>query len=513
MDAYNARHNAVSSTTPDRRTLTVVFLSTLFLIVLIRTAWLGDDAYITLRTVDNFVSGFGMRWNVAERVQSFTHPLWFFLLSIPYWVTREGYFTVYVVIFVVSIAAYVTLLRGVASNATTAWLAGSALLFSKSFMDFSTSGLENPLSHLVLLLFLMAVWRARDGLGSLNAVWLCAGALMLNRLDLVVLLTPPLLAASWTFGWRRSVRSAAIGLAPLVAWELFSVIYFGFPFPNTAYAKLQTGVASSTLLAQGLLYVLETFGADPVTPLTVLTATAMVLRYGPRRDWTVLLGCLMYIGYIVRVGGDFMIGRFLTVPLVAAVAVWAHIPWRLRATDVAGALAGIALLGLFATTRPPITSGANTFILNAAEGMSSSGIADERAFYYRVTGLLRWSRERPLPWNTQVAQGQALRQSPRIVSDVNVGFLGYFAGPAVTIVDEHGLCDPLLARLPAEANWRIGHFHRTPPPGYIESLENNRNMIADPSVRHLFEQVRRVTRDPIWSTRRWHAILELNTQS
>jgi len=501
----------VLRTTPDRRSLAVIFLSTLFLVVLIRTAWLGDDAYITLRTVDNFVSGLGMRWNVAERVQSFTHPLWFFLLSIPYWVTREGYFTVYAVVFLASLATYVTLLRGVASSATTAWLAGSTLLFSKSFMDFSTSGLENPLSHLVLLLFLMAAWRARDGLGSLTGVWLWAGLLMLNRLDLAVLLAPTLLATSWSFGWRRSVKAAATGLAPLVAWELFSVIYYGFPFPNTAYAKLQTGVATSTLLGQGLLYVLETFSADPVTPLAVVSAAAMVLRYGPRRDWPMLLGCLLYVGYIVRVGGDFMIGRFLTVPLLAVVAVWARIPWRLRTTDVAGATAGIALLGLLATTRPPITSGTNTFILNAAEGMSGSGIADERAFYYRVTGLLRWSRERPLPWNTQVAQGEALRQSPRIVSDVNVGFLGYFAGPAVTIIDEHGLCDPLLARLPSEGNWRIGHFHRTPPPGYIESLENDRNLIADPSLRHLYEQIRRVTRDPIWSTRRWYAILELNT--
>jgi len=45
----------------------------------------------------------------------------------------------------------------------------------------------------------------------------------------------------------------------------------------------------------------------------------------------------------------------------------------------------------------------------------------------------------------------------------------------------------------------------------IESLENDRNLIADPSLRHLYEQIRRVTRDPIWSTRRWYAILELNT--
>ena len=48
----------------------------LFGVVLVRTAWLCDDAYINFRTVDNFLHGYGLRWNVAERVQTFTDPLW-----------------------------------------------------------------------------------------------------------------------------------------------------------------------------------------------------------------------------------------------------------------------------------------------------------------------------------------------------------------------------------------------------------------------------------------------------
>ena len=65
----------------------------LFTLVVVRTAWMCDDAYITLRTVDNFVSGFGPRWNVGERVQAYTHPLWMFMLALPYYFTREAYFT------------------------------------------------------------------------------------------------------------------------------------------------------------------------------------------------------------------------------------------------------------------------------------------------------------------------------------------------------------------------------------------------------------------------------------
>jgi hypothetical protein len=41
-----------------------------FAALVVRNAWLSDDAYITFRTVDNFIHGYGLTWNVAERVQS-----------------------------------------------------------------------------------------------------------------------------------------------------------------------------------------------------------------------------------------------------------------------------------------------------------------------------------------------------------------------------------------------------------------------------------------------------------
>ena len=48
----------------------------LFSLLLVSSAWMHDDAYITFRTIDNFVNGLGLTWNPAERVQAYTHPLW-----------------------------------------------------------------------------------------------------------------------------------------------------------------------------------------------------------------------------------------------------------------------------------------------------------------------------------------------------------------------------------------------------------------------------------------------------
>src|SRR5262245_21524173 len=43
-------------------------------------AWVSEDAFITFRYVANVLAGHGPVFNVGERVQGYTHPLWFILL-------------------------------------------------------------------------------------------------------------------------------------------------------------------------------------------------------------------------------------------------------------------------------------------------------------------------------------------------------------------------------------------------------------------------------------------------
>lgn len=44
--------------------------------------WVSEDAYITFRVIEHYFEGHGLRWNIYERVQAYTHPLWM-LLHIP----------------------------------------------------------------------------------------------------------------------------------------------------------------------------------------------------------------------------------------------------------------------------------------------------------------------------------------------------------------------------------------------------------------------------------------------
>ena len=104
---------------------------------------------------------------------------------------------------------------------------------------------------------------------------------------------------------------------PLAAWEVFSVVYFGFPFPNTAYSKLKTGVPAPEIHYQGFLYLLDSIANDPLTLFTIGLALVAPLAFGG--GWSVPAGILVYLVYIVRVGGDFMSGRFLTAPFLLSV--------------------------------------------------------------------------------------------------------------------------------------------------------------------------------------------------
>src|SRR5207247_5673251 len=136
----------------------VTFAGTLvFLVVLVRTAWVNDDAYVSFRTIDNVLRGYGPRWNVIHRVQTYTHPLWLLAMTAAAAVTGDVYYASIALGLTLSLAAVVLIGLKLSPSAPAAVLGFSALLLSTSFVEYSTSGLENPLSHLLLALYL-AMW-------------------------------------------------------------------------------------------------------------------------------------------------------------------------------------------------------------------------------------------------------------------------------------------------------------------------------------------------------------------
>lgn len=474
------------------------------------TAWMSDDAYITLRTLDHWVNGYGLRFNAAERVQAYTHPLWLLLLAGPYAITGEPYFT----------TLFVSMNTALAATALIAWFGaedrrlGAAmallLLSSKAYMDFSTSGLENPLTHLLLAGWLLAAAGERDS--PVRGLWLgaAAGLIVVNRLDLVWMIGPAMV-------WRlrhapRGTKAAAAmaGLLPLAAWFGFATLYYGSPIPNTAWAKLGHGIGAGAMIAQGLAYVWDSLSNDPVTFGAVAAATVLAIARRDGLAGAAMGGAWLYIAYVVWAGGDFMSGRFFTAPFFAA--VWAigrcgaDFPER-----TAGAACAAVLAAAVLAYPPPLLTGAH-YGRDTSEVVRSAGIIDERAFYYPYTGLLPVRASGDTAVHSYADDGRRLAETETEVITLRaIGMRGYYAGPGVHVIDECALADPLLSRLPADAGvpMRVGHYLRSEPPGYEESIRADDNFLVDPALQAYYTAVRTVTRGPIFAPGRFAAMVRM----
>ncbi|MBN2340347.1 MAG: hypothetical protein JXX29_00195 [Deltaproteobacteria bacterium] len=491
-----------------------IFLICIFFlgIVILRNAWVCDDSYITFRTLDNWVNGLGLRWNPLERVQAFTNPLWLFTMAPFYLLTHEIYFTVIFISVAVSLAATAILLLLFARTTVNVLLVLAILICSKAFIDFSTSGLENPLSHLLLIIFylrLIPLSRLKQPLPAKDVfiVTMISSLAMVNRLDHAILYAP---ALGWFLLQRpffHSFKPVLFGMFPILLWELFSITYYGFPFPNTAYAKLSTGIWKMELWTQGFFYLLNSLAWDPITLFVVGAAVAKATTQRSTTDILIMAGAVLYLLYVVAVGGDHMSGRFLTASFLASTAVLAQI--RIDSVwNAVAVLSSIVVLG-FSSVHSPMFRSENS----KDRMVDLNGIADERGFYFHGSGFLQMSRERLFRETGWARDGMAARQKgPHAEQKRMIGWYGYYAGPEVHIVDPLALSDPLLSRIPKRLGaWRVAHYNRDLPRGYMEAAFHSKKQLSNRYLHLYFNKLKIVTREPLFSLHRWKEIWKLNS--
>jgi arabinofuranosyltransferase len=501
-------------------------------------AWICDDAFVTFRVADNVLNGFGPRWNVDERVQAYSNPLWLLLFLPAYAVVGSPYAAAIILAVLCTTAALLLLARG-ASSSQLATLGMAVCMTSKAFIDYSTSGLENPVSYALLaaLAGCIGSYPASDGRPHLLLffILLICGLLALNRLDGVILALPTLL---WAASRVRSVSSAIAitsGLIPLIAWLVFGTVYYGFPFPNTAYAKLDNGWPSIDLFQQGLRYLFDSLTRDPVTLSTVAFATWTAFLKPSLLRVLFVAGVALHLVYVVKIGGDFMSGRFLTAPFFASLLALiaeqqSPAPQRIVAPSLARdgrtILLGLFVLGVINPSNPVINqpwwrSAQTPFDFSA---IGSAGICDERAFYYPSCGLAPLLFCSSVPKNPLIQRGEDLRaqaqskpgpQDDRIAraycGEVCIGYAGFYAGPQVHVFDPMALSDAFLARLPPKApRQRIGHIERMIPAEYIHARITNRNQFTDRNTARLYDDIMVITTGRLFSADRWRAIVRLN---
>ncbi len=468
-------------------------------VVLARNAWLSDDAYITLRTVDNFTNGFGLRWNIDERVQAFTSPLWTLILSIPYFITQEEYFTTIIISIVTSLLALWAVLPSQRTVPVTTFIFAAALSVP-TFVFYSVSGLENPLSFLILGL----LYSEYFGSNRLSRMTFLFSVLMLTRHDLSLLGILPLLDSLRRAKEEGDWIKALPGFLPLLAWEIFSLVYYGSLFPNTALAKLPREISSSFLFNNGIAYFIDAFDKEPLTVVTIIVAISSALIFRSIKFYATVAGIVAYLAYILYIGGDFMSGRFFGPPFWVSLLLLAYtlltaghrIPYALATLCI-----GASFLGPF----PPLLEGSKS----CCGKIDPNGIADEKQFYYQTTGLLNWKKLEPWPSHHFASIGrEASLRGEKVALHASVGMIGFFSGPAIHIIDPYGLADPLLSRLtPVYTGARPGHYFRVLPVGYKETIQNGKLSFQNPIVSELYEAISVVTKDDLFSKKRFDTIL------
>lgn len=498
-----------------------------FIFIVLKNAWVADDAYIAFRSVEQLFAGNGPRWNIDERVQVFTSPLWFGLLSFSRLFT-DNLFMGSIVVSVVCCIAALWIARKLMAD-DQHWLVFVLLASSMwAVVDFSTSGLENPLLYTLLAAYLYFYFtllkesRLPKKQALLAGLFFSLGLLSVTRHDVAVLVFFPTLYVVWKT-WRESgcgvlwKKSYLIWL-PFLAWTLFSVAYYGVPFPNTAYAKMMHGISRYALVDFGKLYIEVSLRWDYMAQIVLVLLFLRVLWKREAALIWILCGVLLNGGYILYVGGDFMQGRFLSAPLFfAALAVCA--PPQPNRKVTLGLMALLVLLIMVSHSPLKLPPDSGFDINEGKRHYSWKGILNERNFYFKSNSLWAWWHRdvaQPFPNHKWCLMGKRATEQNKQASDFGgIGMYGYCAGLGLIVIDNLALGEPFLARLPKPPGreWRAGHFHRDYPRGYYESRLSGANHLVESHLAALWNDIALLTRAPLFTMERWRAIWRVNTGS
>lgn len=489
-------------------------LALIFLIsaILCINGWVAEDAYITFRVIDNFVNGYGLRWNIDERVQVFTHPLWL-TINTPLYALTQNVVVTSITMSLLCVLAGIYALRHLdRSLFTFGAVLLLPLLLSHTLRDFLVSGMENPLSFALLAWFLVELLNHQNTPRP-TRLCLIAALLLLTRLDHIFIILPALLWALWQRRKRISYPKLAAAFSPLIVWHSFSLFYYGFMFPNTKYAKLHAGISFGRQAKQSLRYFENFMYYDPVGFALILlfacmTLCAVLQKRASAVTSLLLMGCVLHLGYLVSIGGDMMSGRFMmNIILVSMVGLYVLLRSKPKrsAGIIAAAMAVLAALQWWVLQPAmPYKSMRHTYYHKV--------ILDERVFYQKSTSMLHHflAHHTTTPSHRWVQRGKAIRNKPGVYIQRNIGMFGYYAGPNAIIIDLLALTDPFLARRSAlwRARSRPGHYRRFLPKGYKHARSTGDTSLMDEKQAKRYKALRLVTSGNLLDAERLSMILK-----
>lgn len=512
----------------------VIFIMLIFsAVVLYISSWNSDDAYHSYVMARHMAEGKGLVYNVGYRVNASTCPMFTILEAIVFFFLKDMYLTGIILGLAFSLIAFGIIFRDLAYDHITAVMILFMLLGSYCFVSYTSAGLENSLLYFLGILFLSILMKAKRlyDVRTLLSLTLVFSVILLTRMDNVLIYFPIMILVYLykpLVSLGKRIIIALIGLSPFIIWELFSLVYFGFLFPNTFYMKLITGIDKSEYATKGLDYLYRSFSCDFILLFAILAFVFMVLFSKCTELKVILAGIIIYILYVISIGGDFMLGRHLTVPYVLSIYGIFYLFRRLvnKKTIQYEVFALVLVAGVYFVT----TNIRDVFSKELYEKHYDAGItsvADEKSFYVSLIGDTRKYLDNKKSHNNDIEYtyyreiidrvGDARQDGKKgIVLDMAYGAVAYYGSllyDDICITDPYALGDPLLAHLPAEYTnpWRVGHMQREIPKGYYESVEKGCNEIEDIYLKEYYDKILLITAsDELFSQERITTIINMN---
>jgi hypothetical protein len=339
-----------------------------------------DDAFITFRYSKHLADGLGPDWNSTGHVEGYSSFLWMALLAALHKLGMDIEDAARLLDYVTALGtllAVVAIWRlwsreepgsGIESPLVlAATLLAIALVDGIAFWGFS--GMETPLFTFVLTAGALVFMRGRRSNSLVPWSAVAFAAVAMSRPEGIV---AAIVTGAFTLDGvqdastrRRALLRAATWAAAFAAlfgaYFLWRYSYYGYLFPNTYYAKVET---SSAIIQRGADYLAAGTLNYQVLPMYAGIAALLLLAPRLRRDgaYIAALSAALFLAIIPEGGDAFGHGRFIVpaLPLLylAGISGFAAVLARLsletaQRAAAAGAVLVIAALLLLRGSNNP----------------------------------------------------------------------------------------------------------------------------------------------------------------
>lgn len=449
----------------------ITIISISFYSICKEQSFLQDDTYITMRYVKNFLNGDGLVYNIGEKVEGYTCFLWVMMLAAMskfFGMNLEtGVQTMSLLFGVTSLFATFHLTKEFLSRQSSVF--GDSLLknpivigivstfpsfvlaMNNSYHFWAVSGMETSLFvTLVVTTFWLFLrkeqlfpysWQITALLASLTrpeGMYVFALLYAYNFIDTFFSSERNIGTTFSTLLQKEKFFGTMVYVLPMLLYIGFRFSYYGYPFPNTYYAK--TGFSMEYLLAgwdyfRGFQVSYMLYGVASAVGLIPLLRIKKEGNNESFRSAILLVAfVVLYSMYIIYVGGDVLaMYRFflpvLPISLVLLIGAIFEIGERLREKNISFGIPVSIVLCLVATAY-----------------MGHANYHEGREEYERKVSLEKGLVEKMKLTGLWLKAKQAEMGRPLILAATTIGALSYYS--EVVVIDMIGLTDAEIAHNP-----------------------------------------------------------------